>query len=780
MTRAVYVAAGEAGSNKGTVALGLVELLSRQVGTVGVFRPVVRAGREDSLINAIRSRFQLGLPYAAYAGVTYDEVHADAERAAGEIVARYRALAGRCDAVVVVGTDYTDVGAPTEFGYNARLAADLGTPVINVVSGRGRTGERIAAAVELSSRELAQHHAHELAVVISRAAAGPLTITHPTPVFVLPETSSLRAPTVADLLDACDGRFFLGERDGLGREASALMVGAMSLPNILDRYTEGTAVIIPSDRAAALLPGLIAAHTSPGFPALSAVVVTGGTDLPAPVDRLLRSMAIPLPVIATDHDTFDTATRLSAVEGRFTPEAGGKIDTALRLFAEHVDGRLLLERLAITKTDVVTPLMFEYELLDRARARRRHIVLPEGEEPRILRAADVLLRRGVAELTLLGDEERIRVRAAQLGLDLDEARVLSPFDAELRERFAREYAAVRAHRGMTVELARDTVTDVSYFGTLMVHTGMADGMVSGAAHTTAHTIRPAFEILRLGLVSSVFFMCLADRVLVYGDCAVNPVPTAEQRRCSASIPGSPCCRTRRAPPAPAPTSTRSAPPPSWCANAAPTSRWKGRSSTTPRSTPAWHGPRCPTARSPDTPPSSSCPTSTPATTCTRPSSAVPAPSRWGRCSKGWASRSTTCRAAPPSPTSSPPSPSRPRRWGSGLTVPRRALDGHPPAPAQERPVDGSRARVWRAISHSSSVGMTRTGTSAPGGDTARSPADSAWLDAGSTAMPSRPSPARQAARVAASFSPTPPVNTIASTRPSSAWYAPTYLRIRRV
>lgn len=528
MTRAVYVAAGEAGSNKGTVALGMVDLLSRQVETVGVFRPVVRAGREDALINTVRSRFQLALPYADCAGVTYDEVHADAERAAGDIVARYRALARRCDAVVVVGTDYTDVGAPTELGFNARLAADLGTPVINVVSGKDRTASRIAAAVELSSRELAHHHAHELAVVVTRAAAGPLAMTHPTPLFVLPETPSLRAPTVADLLDACDGRFFLGQREGLGREVSALMVGAMSLPGILDRYTEGAAVIIPCDRAAALLPGLIAAHVSPGFPALSAVVVTGGTDLPAPVDRLLRGMAIPLPVIATDYDTFDTATRLSVVEGRFTPEAGGKIDTALRLVAEHVDGGLLLDRLAIAKTDVVTPLMFEYELLDRARSRRRHIVLPEGEEPRILRAADILLRRGVAELTLLGDEERIRAQAAQLGLDLAGARVLSPFDADLRERFAREYAQVRAHRGMTVALARDTVTDVSYFGTLMVHTGMADGMVSGAAHTTAHTIRPAFEILRLGLVSSVFFMCLADRVLVYGDCAVNPDPTAGQ------------------------------------------------------------------------------------------------------------------------------------------------------------------------------------------------------------------------------------------------------------
>ncbi|MCK2215478.1 phosphate acetyltransferase [Actinomadura sp. ATCC 31491] len=552
MTRAVYVAAGEAESNKATVALGMVELLSRQVGNVGVFRPVVRAGREDNLVNTIRSRFQLGLPYDACAGVTYDDVHADAERAAGDIVARYRALAARCDAVVVVGTDYTDVGAPTEFEFNARLAADLGTPVLNVVSGHGRTAAEVAAAVELSSRQLAHHHARELAVVVTRAEPG-LTAAaprqdghtggghtgdghagdgpaagHPTPVYVLPETPSLRAPTVADLVQACDGRFFLGERDGLGREAGGLMVGAMSLPGILDRYTEGTALIIPSDRAAALLPGLIAAHVSPGFPALSALIMTGGTELPAPVERLLRGMVIPLPVIATDRDTFDTATRLSAVQGRFTPEAEGKIDTALRLFAEHVDGQVLLQRLAIARTDVVTPLMFEYELLDRARARRRRIVLPEGEEPRILRAAEVLLRRGVAELTLLGDRERIAAKAARLGVDVEGAEVVSPFDPELRERFAREYAALRAHKGVTVELARDAVTDVSYFGTLMVHQGLADGMVSGAAHTTAHTIRPAFELLRLGLVSSVFFMCLADRVLVYGDCAVNPDPDAAQ------------------------------------------------------------------------------------------------------------------------------------------------------------------------------------------------------------------------------------------------------------
>nr|PZN43040.1 MAG: phosphate acetyltransferase [Actinomycetota bacterium] len=528
MTRAVYVAAREAGSNKGVVALGMVEALSRKVGKVGVFRPVVRAGRPDGLITTVLARFGIDLPYEMCAGVTYDDVHSDTDRALGEIVDRYRRLAARCDAVVVIGTDYTDVGAPTEFEFNARLAADLGTPVLNVVRGLGRTATEIAAAVELTAKELAQHHARELAVVITRTT-GQVSVAHATPVFVLPESTTLRAPSVADLAAACDGRLLFGEEEGLGREANGLIVGASSLPTILERYTDGAAVIIPSDRAAALVPGLVAAHTAPGFPNLSAIIMTGGRRMPPSVERLLGSMTIPIPVILTDRDTFDTATRLSAVEGRFSPEAQGKVDAALRLFAEHVDAEELLGRLAITRAVAVTPLMFEYDLLDRARARRRHIVLPEGEEPRILRAADVLLRRDVVDLTLLGDEERIRAKAAQLGLAaVERAKVISPFDPELRERFAQEYARLRAHKGVTVERARDTVTDVSYFGTLMVQTGLADGMVSGAAHTTAHTIRPAFEILRLGLVSSVFFMCLADRVLVYGDCAVVPDPTAEQ------------------------------------------------------------------------------------------------------------------------------------------------------------------------------------------------------------------------------------------------------------
>ncbi|GAA2586399.1 phosphate acetyltransferase [Actinomadura fulvescens] len=530
MTHAVYIAASDAATKKAAIAVGMTELLSRRVGRVGVFRPVVRAGRPDHLVETLRTRFRLA---HTATGVTYEEVHADVRRATADIVARYRGLADQVDAVVIVGTDYTDVGAPTEFEFNAELAAHLGAPVLLVVNGRGRTPAENGVAVDLALTEIKAEHATELATVVTRVdpADVPAVARPDRLLFALPEVARLSAPTVHDLMEACAGQLLLGEERLLGREVGAILVGAMSLPNILTRLTEGAAIIIPSDRAAGLLPGLLVAHTAPTFPALSGIVMSGGMELPEPVAQLLDGMSARLPVVITEEDTFETATLLSKVEGRFTPEADGKIETALGLFDGYVDGDALLDRLQVSKT-AVTPLMFEYDLLERARAARRHIVLPEGEDERILRATDLLLRRGVAELTLLGDAAEIERRAAVLGLDVGGARVLSPFDPALRERFAEEYARVRAHKGVNLDLARDTVTDVSYFGTLMVHLGLADGMVSGAAHTTAHTIRPAFEIIKTEpgteLVSSVFFMCLPDRVLVYGDCAINPEPGTGQ------------------------------------------------------------------------------------------------------------------------------------------------------------------------------------------------------------------------------------------------------------
>jgi phosphate acetyltransferase len=239
-----------------------------------------------------------------------------------------------------------------------------------------------------------------------------------------------------------------------------------------------------------------------------------------------------LPIVRTDYGTFKTATRCYKTRGRLSRDSQLKVDTALAMFERHVDAEALLGVLNVARTDVVTPLMFEYDLLDRARSSKRHIVLPEGSEDRILRAAATLLKRSVVDLTILGDESSIRTRAGELGLDIGDAAIISPSDPTYVERFAAEYAEARANKGATLDSARDIVQDVSYFGTMMVRAGLADGMVSGAAHTTAHTISPAFQVIKtppgVSIVSSVFFMCLSDRVLVYGDCAVNADPTAEQ------------------------------------------------------------------------------------------------------------------------------------------------------------------------------------------------------------------------------------------------------------
>ena len=260
-------------------------------------------------------------------------------------------------------------------------------------------------------------------------------------------------------------------------------------------------------------------------------MLTGGLRPPG---ALLEPIEVPAPpaIVATELDTYATTEAVGSVEGRIGVDTPRKITTALALFEHHVDREALLQRLEVTPSAAVTPLMFEHMLIERARDDRRRIVLPEGTDERILRAAEILLRRRVADLTLLGDETEVRGVAAQLGVDISGAHLLSPADEELHERFAQEYAQRRAHKGITADQARDVVSDVSYFGTMMVALGLADGMVSGATHTTAETIRPSFELIRtrpgVSIVSSVFLMCLADRVLVYGDCAVNPNPTAEE------------------------------------------------------------------------------------------------------------------------------------------------------------------------------------------------------------------------------------------------------------
>ncbi len=537
MARSLYVTSPEAETGKGTVALGALDLLTRRVGRVGVFRPIVRSDdRPDYVLELLLDHQGVEMPYDLAAGVSYDRVHTDPDGAMSTIVDRYHAAAADRDAMIIVGSDYTGVRSPTEFSYNVSVAANLGAPVLLVVHGRGRSPADVRTVADIATAEIAARYGRLLAIVANRIDPDQLesvqqALVGPVPAYVIPQEPILTAPTVGDLLQACNGELRSGDPELLSREALDVLVGAMTLPNALDRLVDAGVVVTPSDRVDLLL-GVLMAHASQTFPTLAGVFLNGGFEIPPQIDQLVAGLGPRLPVVTTPGDTYGTATKLATARGRVSRESPRKVETALTLFEKHVGGVELLTRLDVTRSDVVTPLMFEHELIDRARVQRRHIVLPEGEEERILRAADTLLRREVAELTLLGDPAVVRAKADQLGQDISAARVIDPHDPELLERFAAEYATLRAHKGITADAARDLVVDVSYFGTMMVLLAHADGMVSGAVHTTAHTIRPAFEVIRtspgVSIVSSVFFMCLPDRVLVYGDCAVNPDPTAEQ------------------------------------------------------------------------------------------------------------------------------------------------------------------------------------------------------------------------------------------------------------
>ncbi|MEV6516503.1 phosphate acetyltransferase [Micromonospora chalcea] len=537
VARSVYLTGVGSGGGKSTVALGLAELLSRQVERIGAFRPLVAGDGTDPILALLTERYRMELPVDELYGATYAEASAlvadgRREELISRIVSRYREVERRCPAIVVVGSDfaYGDGTGPRELAFNARLATEFGSVVVPVVDGFAQEPEAIAAALRGAYHDLVDLGATVIAALANRVPQ-PMTLPElPVPAYAIPEVPTVSAPTVAEVAAALRGTVLTGDETALDRDVLDYVVGAAHVPTLLDHLTDGALVITPGDRAD-LLVAAGAAHVA-GQVSLAGLVLTLGEQPDPRAMRLVERMNTGLPVLSVPSDSYDTVSASSRIEGRPSTANPRKVEAALGAFERCVDTDDLARRLRVSRSARVTPLMFENDLIDRARAQRRRLVLPEGADERILRATEVLLRRGVAEITLLGRPDEIARRTRELGVDLGDAQVVDPATSPWRDEFAQAYAQLRAHRGVTVELAHDIVAQANYFGTMMVQTGHADGMVSGATHTTAATIRPAFEIIRtvpgVSVASSVFFMLLADRVLVYGDCAVNPDPDADQ------------------------------------------------------------------------------------------------------------------------------------------------------------------------------------------------------------------------------------------------------------
>ncbi len=548
MADSLYIANLEKESGKLVVTLGVMELLSRRIGRIGFFRPITPGdGSDDNDINLIRQRYNISLSSAEMAGISHDDARAliaDGEERLlfREIVRKYSEVRKQCDFLLCEGP--TIVSMSDAFGYDIsiRIARELGTPTLHVSNGKKCTIAEILENIRVAEKIFEQYQCPLLGIFVNRiepsllaAAESEIRQYHqgkPYRLDFLPEMEGFSMPTMEEITDALGARHFSGSREGMLRDVHAIKVAAMSPGNYIDFLEEDDLVLTPGDRPDIIFATL-GALASRNYPSPVGMLLSGGFEPNPSMVRLLEGIEdLAMPIYTISGDTYRAAMRAGEVKGTLRPHNEQKIARALGVFESHVDAIGLEDQVIQTVSSSMSPLMFEYSLFQRARSDRKHIVLPEGSDERILRAAEILRSREVVDLTLLGEEKGIRNRAATLGLKLQDVAIVDPKTSSLREEFIETLYELRRHKGFTRDYARDAVNDVSYFGTMMVHKDLADGMVSGAVHTTQHTIRPTFQLIRTRadvlVVSSVFFMCFDTRVLVYGDCAVNPNPNSEE------------------------------------------------------------------------------------------------------------------------------------------------------------------------------------------------------------------------------------------------------------
>ena len=549
MSKSIFIAISEPYSGKSIVALGLMNMLLSKTKKVGFFKPIVNvdpAEKSDGHIDTIREYFELDIPYAdMYAFTRPQALNLLQTKSTGEmietIIEKFKRLEEKYDFTVIEGSDFSGEGIAFEFETNATIAKNLSAPVIIVITGQNKTTAQVVNSTLTVLQSFAERELQVLSIIVNRVSPDIIQEVRellqaqlPKQIIlaVIPNDVNLKSPNMREILEHLQGKLLFGE-DQLSNQVDNFVTGAMQVPNFLKFLKENVVIVTPGDRGDIIICAL-QANLSTSYPKVAGIVLTAGSVPEEPIMHLIRGSQSIIPIIAVDTGTFETSALLGALQSRITPDNDKKIQLAIDTFEKYVDVNALNEKMITFKSEGITPHMFQYKLARRAKSNIKHIVLPEGNDERILRAAHRLLNQELVKITLLGDPHEITSSIKRLGLTLDKGKItiIDPVNSENFNDYVQTLYELRKSKNVELEMARDLMTDVSYFGTMMVYKGHADGMVSGAVHTTQHTIRPALQFVKTrpgtSVVSSVFFMCLPDRVSVFGDCAVNPNPTAEQ------------------------------------------------------------------------------------------------------------------------------------------------------------------------------------------------------------------------------------------------------------
>ncbi|PIB27967.1 phosphate acetyltransferase [Maribacter sp. 4G9] len=549
MSKAIYIATTEPNSGKSIVSLGLMQLLLGKAAKVGFFRPIIddfEKGTMDSHIHTIITHFELDLEFKDAYAYTRSEVVKQKnldrdDEILGQIIHKYKAIEDRFDFILVEGTDFSGEGAIIEWDINVLVAKNLGIPTVIIASGTGKTLEELIGNLFMAYDSFKEKGVEVLLTVANKVEPKNIDIVttglqkklpNNVLVGVIPTNPLLGNPTVKEISKELEAKILFGE-EFLNNQAGGFSVGAMQLRNYLTHLKKDSLVITPGDRADIIL-GALQANISANYPNISGIVLTGGLLPEKSIVKLIKGLSDIVPILSVQGGTFSVTNQIGTIRPKIYAENTVKINTSIQEFEKHVPTTQLAERLITFKPRGITPRMFQYNLLKRAKSEKKHIVLPEGTDERILLATKKLIDADAVTLTLLGNPEEIKSKIIELDIVLDASaiNIVNPAESPHFLEYATTLFELRKHKNVNLAMAKDLMEDVSYFGTMMVYMGHADGMVSGAVHTTQHTIRPALQFIKtrpgVSIVSSVFFMCLPNRVTIFGDCAINPNPTAEQ------------------------------------------------------------------------------------------------------------------------------------------------------------------------------------------------------------------------------------------------------------
>lgn len=548
MSKGIYVATIEPNSGKSVVVLGLMQMLLGKTAKVGYFRPIiedVEVGEMDNHINTVLSHFEIDINYKKTFAFTRNQVldlynQGKSGDVIDEIIRKFKYLEERFDFVLVEGTDFSHESAILELDINILISKNLGIPVILVAQGDNKELKEITDSIQLAY-DTFREDVDVLSIMINKVKpddVAPLKdimrkrIQDVKDLTIIPKIHNLSSPTVKEIVKVLDGKILFG-KDLLNNLAENYSVGAMQLRNYLTHLKENALVITPGDRADIIL-GALQANISKNYPKISGIVLTGGLLPEDSILKLIEGLSSVVPLISVSGGTYQVTNSIGQIKAKIYAGNTEKITTSISTFEKNVNTKKLAESLITFESEIFTPRMFQYNLLQRALKNKKHIVLPEGNDERILRAAARLITAQVVDLTLIGDEDKIKesIEKLDISLDINALNIISPTKSPHFEDYVQTFYELRKHKNVNLEMARDTMADVSYFGTMMIYKGHADGMVSGAAHTTQHTLRPALQFIKtkpgVNIVSSIFFMCLEDRISVFGDCAINPNPNAEE------------------------------------------------------------------------------------------------------------------------------------------------------------------------------------------------------------------------------------------------------------